>query len=97
MDEAPSLRSVRNGRSFARSLARSIAPFTLTSVVPQHTHCVLASDPETPLNSTDLQRIHQHPREPERNLLRKLAPVHGYLEAVAKVYVEQLSVGAAQH
>lgn len=39
----------------------------------------------------DLHGVDQHAREAERDALRKLPPVHGNLEAIAKVDVEDLS------
>ena len=41
--------------------------------------------------------LDHHAREPEGHLLRELLAVHGRLEAVAKVNVQQLAAVAVQH
>ena len=40
---------------------------------------------------THLHRMREHPRQPERNLLRELLPVHRDLETVPKVDVHHLA------
>lgn len=47
--------------------------------------------------SRDFHCFDQHPRQPERYLLWKLIPVHGYLETVPEIYVQNLAAEPVQH
>mmetsp|Transcript_17483 Transcript_17483/g.52433 ORF Transcript_17483/g.52433 Transcript_17483/m.52433 type:complete len:714 (+) Transcript_17483:377-2518(+) len=66
-------------------------------VTAQHPHGFLAARAEVALNSGHLHGLYHHPRQPERHLLRELLAVHGGLEAVAEVDVQQLARVPVQH
>ena len=67
------------------------------SVIPQHAHDTFARGPVVALDTAHLHRVDEHARKTEGNLLWKLVAVHGNLEAVAEVDVEDLTRVAVKH
>src|SRR5690554_1439827 len=66
-------------------------------VIAQHSHHLLASDAETALDVANLHGISEHACQSEGHPLGVLLALHGNLEAVAKVDVDNLARDAVEH
>mmetsp|Transcript_38512 Transcript_38512/g.53470 ORF Transcript_38512/g.53470 Transcript_38512/m.53470 type:complete len:204 (+) Transcript_38512:646-1257(+) len=66
-------------------------------VAAQHLHDGAACGAEVALDAGDLHGLHQHAGQAEGHLLGELLPVHGRLEAIPKVNVQDLARVPIQH